>query len=62
LRISAEDAKRRLEAREPATILDVRKPQAWGSSAVQITGAVRVAPDHVQIDAAWPRAQFTLVY
>src|SRR5207245_133002 len=32
LTISAEDAKRRLDAGESATILDVRNPKVWSSS------------------------------
>jgi hypothetical protein len=62
LRISAADAKRRLESGEPATILDMRNSQAWASSPQKITGAVRVDPAHFQIDPSWPKDRFTLVY
>ena len=61
-RISAEDAKRRLEAGEPATILDVRNPQVWGSSNVKIRGAIRLDANQPRVDPAWPKNQLTVVY
>jgi hypothetical protein len=62
VRISAEDAKRRLEGGEPATILDVRNPKVWGSSTVKIRGAVRLDPSQPRLDPAWPKNRLTLVY
>ena len=61
-RISAEDAKRRLEGGEPATVLDVRNPNAWGSSNVKIRGAVRSDPQQPRFDPAWPKNRLTFVY
>jgi hypothetical protein len=61
-RISAEDAKRRLEGGEPATILDLRNPKVWGSSNMKIRGAIRLDPDQSRFDPAWPKNRFTLVY
>ena len=62
LRISAEDVKDRMAAGESVTVLDVRNPKAWESSPVKIRGAVRVSPDQVHIDQAWPRDRLTVVY
>ncbi len=62
LRMSPEEAKRRLEAGGPATALDARNPQVWESSPVKMRGAIRVDPDHLRIDPAWPKDRFTLVY
>ncbi len=61
-RISAEDLKRRLEAGEPATILDVRNPVAWDSSAVKIRGAVRAELAHLHVDPGWPKDRLTVIY
>ena len=60
--ISAEDAKRRLEAGESATILDVRNPKVWNSSNVKIRGAIRLDPSQPRFDPAWPKDLFTLIY
>jgi hypothetical protein len=62
LGISAQEAKRRLESGEQATVLDVRNPNAWASSNAKIRGAVRIQPDPLHVDPAWPKNQFTLVY
>jgi hypothetical protein len=61
-RISAEDAKRRVESGEPATILDVRNPKVWGSSNTKIRGATRLDPNQPHFDPAWPKNRFTVVY
>jgi rhodanese-related sulfurtransferase len=62
LRISAEDAKRRLEGGEPATILDVRNPKVWNSSNVKIRGAIRFDSNQPRFDPTWPKNRLTLVY
>jgi rhodanese-related sulfurtransferase len=62
LRIGADDAKRRLEAGESATIVDVRNPKAWESSNSKIRGAIRVDPNQPRIDPSWPKDRLTLVY
>jgi rhodanese-related sulfurtransferase len=62
LRISPEDAIRRLESGELVLVLDVRAPQAWDASATKIQGAIRVPPGEFQVDPSWPKDRFTLVY
>jgi rhodanese-related sulfurtransferase len=46
-RITPDDLKRRVDAREPIAILDTRAEDAWHESDVQIPGAMRVPPDDV---------------
>jgi hypothetical protein len=60
--MSAQDLKSRLEAGEPATVLDVRGAKAWDSSNEKIRGAARVDPGHLQIDTRWPKDQLTVAY
>jgi hypothetical protein len=62
LRMTAPDVKARLDAGEPATILDVRGQQAWEGSSVKIRGAVRVSPADFRVDPAWPRDRLTVAY
>jgi hypothetical protein len=62
LRISAEDAKRRLEAGETATVLDARNPNAWASSNSKIRGAVRLDSNQPRVDSTWPKDSLTFVY
>jgi rhodanese-related sulfurtransferase len=45
--LTKEDLKRRIDDREPITILDARQPDAWNKSDVQIPGSMRVPPDEV---------------
>jgi rhodanese-related sulfurtransferase len=61
-RISPRELKSRMDAGEPATILDVRNPKAWDSSDVKIRGAVRVSPDQPMVDPPWPKDRLTVVY
>jgi rhodanese-related sulfurtransferase len=61
-RISPRELKSRMDASEPATILDVRNPKAWDSSDVKIQGAVRVSPDQPMVDPRWPKDRLTVVY
>jgi rhodanese-related sulfurtransferase len=61
-RISPRELKSRMDAGEPATILDVRNPKAWDSSDVKIRGAVRVSPDQPMVDSPWPKDWLTVVY
>lgn len=62
LRMSADDLMARLDAGEPATILDVRSETAWEPSKEKVRGAVRVHPEHFSISPAWPRDQLTVLY
>ncbi len=45
LRITAEELRRRMEAGEEFTILDVRNPHAWADANDMAAGAIRVALD-----------------
>jgi rhodanese-related sulfurtransferase len=47
-RISKEEVKRRLDAREPIVFLDTRSVDAWGKADAQIPGSTRVPPDAVE--------------
>jgi hypothetical protein len=62
LRMSAEDAKRRLEKGEAATFLDVCNPKAWDTSNVKIRGAIRLDPNQPHVDPTWPKDRLTLIY
>jgi rhodanese-related sulfurtransferase len=44
-KITADELKRRMEAGEDFTVLDVRNPQAWAASEVKARGAIRVPID-----------------
>jgi len=44
-RITVEELKRRLDAGEDFTIIDVRNPQAWGQSDTMMPEAIRVPLD-----------------
>jgi rhodanese-related sulfurtransferase len=45
LRITAEELRRRMEAGEQFTIIDVRNPNAWAEASDMAAGAIRVALD-----------------
>jgi len=45
LRISADELRRRMEAGEEFTIVDVRNPHAWAEATDMAAGAIRVAID-----------------
>ena len=49
-RITQEDLKRRLDAHERLTLIDVRAPNAWKASEVRLPDAVRVPPNEVDAD------------
>lgn len=44
-RITPEELKRRMDAGEDFTIIDVRNPQAWSESDRKMPGAIRVPMD-----------------
>ena len=52
-RITVEELKKRMEAGEDFTVIDVRNPQAWAESDTQIPEAIRVPLD--QLDENLPR-------
>jgi hypothetical protein len=62
LRIRAEEAVRRVQSGEPATVLDVRNPNAWDGSHEKARGAVRFQPAQVSGELPWPRDRLTVVY
>jgi len=45
LRISADALRRRLEAGEEFTIIDVRNPHAWADATDMAAGAIRISLD-----------------
>ena len=45
LRISADELRRRMQAGEEFTIIDVRNPHAWAEATDMAAGAIRVALD-----------------
>ena len=45
LRISADELRRRMEAGEEFTIIDVRNPQAWADATDMAAGAIRISLD-----------------
>jgi hypothetical protein len=47
-RITAEEAKRRLDAGEVITFLDSRAEDVWRTAELQIPKSVRVPPDRVE--------------
>jgi len=47
-RITVDDLKRRMDAGEGFTLIDVRNPQAWADSGVTLPGAVRVPLDELE--------------
>ena len=61
-RISPRELKSRIDAGEPATILDVRNSMAWDSSDIMIRGAVRASPDQPMVAPPWPKDRLTVVY
>ncbi len=44
-RITVDELKRRMDAGEDFTVIDVRNPQAWGQSDTMIPEAIRVPLD-----------------
>ncbi len=50
LRISVDEIRRRMNAGEQFTFVDVRNPQAWAESNEKLPGAVRVPLDSLDKD------------
>jgi rhodanese-related sulfurtransferase len=48
LRITAEELKRRMDAGEDFTVIDVRNPAAWADADTVIPGAIRVPFDELE--------------
>ena len=63
LRITVDEVRRRMEAGEDCTFVDVRNPQAWAESDVKLPHAIRVplddAENHLQ---KIPRNQPVVAY
>jgi rhodanese-related sulfurtransferase len=47
-RITVEELKRRMQAGEKFTFVDVRNPQAWSESKAMLPGAIRVPMDEFE--------------
>ena len=48
LRIAVDELRRRMEAGEDFSFVDVRNPQAWGESDVKLPDAIRVPLDDAE--------------
>lgn len=46
-RITIDELKRRIDAGEKFTVIDVRNPHAWSESNVMMPGAIRVPIDDI---------------
>jgi hypothetical protein len=57
-----EEVKRRIEAGQSATIIDVRNPKAWASSPIKIAGAMRGDAEHFHSDPGWRKDRLSLAY
>jgi rhodanese-related sulfurtransferase len=61
--ITIEELKRRLDAKEPITLLDGRAAVVWQQSDGQIPGSLRVPPDEVdRLLADIPRDRLVVTY
>jgi rhodanese-related sulfurtransferase len=47
-RITVDELKRRMDAGEDFTLIDVRNPQAWAESDSVLPRAIRVTPDKLE--------------
>ena len=47
-RITVEELKRRMDAGDDFTVIDVRNPQAWAESDSMLQGAIRVPLDKLE--------------
>jgi len=63
VRISADELRRRMEAGEEFTIIDVRNPRAWAEATDMAAGAIRVALDDAdEAIARIPRSKPIVTY
>jgi len=46
-RITVDEAKQRMDRREPLVFIDVRNPNAWSNSRVKLPGAIRIPADEI---------------
>jgi rhodanese-related sulfurtransferase len=46
-RITADEAKTRVDQGEPITFIDARSPESWGKSDVKIKSAIRIPADQI---------------
>ncbi len=47
-RITVDDLKKRMDAGEQFTLIDVRNPQAWAESDAKMPGALRIPLDELE--------------
>lgn len=63
LRITVKELKRRMEAGEDFTIIDVRNPEAWAESDTMIPESIRVPLDELDKNLARiPKMRPTVAY
>jgi rhodanese-related sulfurtransferase len=63
VRISVDELKKRMEAGEDFTIIDVRNPQAWAESDTMIPEAIRVPLEDLEKNLARiPKNRPVVVY
>lgn len=63
LRITVDELRRRMEAGEDFTILDVRNPEAWSQSDTMIPESVRVPLDELERNLARiPKTRSVVAY
>jgi rhodanese-related sulfurtransferase len=48
LRITVDELRKRMEAGEDFTLIDVRNPQAWEESDTMLPEAIRIPPDKIE--------------
>jgi rhodanese-related sulfurtransferase len=48
LRITVDEVKKRMDAGEKFTFIDVRNPQAWAGSDTMLPGALRITADNAE--------------
>ena len=63
LRITVDELKRRMEAGEDFTLIDVRNPQAWAESDAMLPEAIRVPLDKLEENLPRiPKSRSVVVY
>jgi adenylyltransferase/sulfurtransferase len=61
--ITPSELKKRMDAGEDFTIIDVRNPQAWAESDTMIPGAIRIAANNLEEDLPRiPRSRPAVAY
>lgn len=62
-RITPGEVKKRMQAGEDFTFIDVRNSQAWAQSDVMIAEAIRLSPDELEADLSRiPKTRSVVAY